>query len=161
MVEGDSARHPCVLVVGDALDELVAQTLRVANEYEVDVTRCDDIYWAVAELAGRRHGSVLLVGRFGALAREHGRLFVVSVRNGARCCCLLDRDNPSGQDRLLAAGQAGVVFIGRVEEVESILVDWLAGHRCRDGVGGCWLTDDEFRATEAELNALLGREVDD
>jgi len=158
MVEGDSARHPCVLVVGEARDELVAETLYVTRAYEVDVTRCDDVYWAVAELARRPHGRVLLVGRFAELAREQGRLFALAVRDGARCCCLLDRHHPAAPADVLIAGRASVSFIGRAEQIEPVLADWLAGHACR---GGCRLTDDEFRATEAELNALLGREVDD
>ncbi len=164
MVEGDSARHPCVIVVGDTRDDLATQTLRLASEYEVDVARCDDVYSAVAQWATRGRACVLLVGRFGEMARENSRLFALAVRYGARCCCLLDRQDPVGQGDVLTAVRAGVSFIGRIEGVKPILEDWLAcSPASRDrgsGRAGRSLTDDEFRATEAELNALLGREID-
>jgi hypothetical protein len=55
-----------------------------------------------------------------------------------------------------------VSIVDRVEEIKPILVDWLDASggtgRCRRGRS---LADEEFRATEAELNALLGRDVDD
>jgi hypothetical protein len=154
MVEGDSARHPCVVVVGDTRDDLVAQTLRLTSEYEVDVTRCDDVYAAVAALAVRGEGSILLVGRFRDLAREDGRLFALAARNGTCCCSLLDSDGPAGPGDVLAAIRAGVSFVGRIEEVEPVLEEWLTCNACRG------LTDDEYRATEAELNALLERRID-
>ena len=160
MVEGDSARHPCVVVVGDTRDDLVAQTLRLASEYEVDVAQCDDVYSAVVELAARRRSCVLLVGPFRDMAKEAGRLFALASRGGARCCCLLERNDPAGQGDVLAAVRAGVLLAGRVEEVELILRDWLAGNGCHRELGCHSLTDDEYRATEAELNALLGRETD-
>ncbi len=161
MVEGDLARHPYVIVVGDARDDLVAQTLRLAGEYEVDVTRCDDIYAAVAELAAPGHGGVLLVGRFRELARQRGRLFALAARHRARSCCLLESDASARQGDILSAVRAGIVLVGCVEEIEPILEDWLACNGGRQsGPGRRGLTDDEFRATEAELNALLGREVD-
>jgi hypothetical protein len=160
MVEGDSARHPCVVVVGDTRDDLVVQTLRLTSEYEVDVARCDDIYSTVVELAARGRRCVLLIGRFRDMAKEAGRLFALASRSGARCCCLLERNDPAGQGDVLAAVRAGVWLAGRVEEIEPILRDWLAGNGCHRGLGGGCLTDDEYRATEAELNALLGREID-
>lgn len=156
MVEGDSGRHACVMVVGDTRDDLVGQTLHLAGDYEVNVVRCADIYAAAAELAAQGDGRVLLTGWFRELAGENGRLFALAARHGACCCCVLERQDPGRRGDISAAVRAGVLLVGRFEEIEPILADWLArvsGSRRR--------ADDEFRATEAELNALLGREVDE
>lgn len=161
MVEGDSARYPCVTVVGDARDDLGKQVLCLARQFVVEVVRCDDVYAAAAELVTREKGRVLLAGRFWDMVGEGGRLFALAIRNDAWCCAWLDRGNPLDQGDILGAIRAGVVFIDRAEQMESLLQDWLAGAGGPGRrLGRRSLADEEFRATEAELNALLGREVD-
>jgi len=162
MVEGDSARHLCMIVVGGARDDFVAQALRLAREYDVSVTRCDDVYSAVVDLAAPGRRDVLLVGPFREMARESGRFFALAARTGARCCCLLGREVSGAPRDVLAAVRAGVLIVTQVEEIEPILADWLAHRICHSGgLGTRGLVGEEFRATEAELNALLGRGADE
>ncbi len=53
-------------------------------------------------------------------------------------------------------------MVTQVEEIEPILADWLARRICHSGgLGARGLVGEEFRATEAELNALLGRGADE
>jgi hypothetical protein len=162
MVEGDSARHPCIVVVGDARDDFVAQILHLAREYEVDVTQCDDVYAAVVGLAANDARCVLVAGRFREMARENGRFFTLVARTGTRCCCLLDQEAFVGHSSALAAMRTGVSLVTAVDEIEPILADRLARRVCRSGgFGNQLLVDEELRATEAELNALLGHEADE
>jgi hypothetical protein len=157
MVEGDSARHPYVVVVGDARDDLVTHVLRLAREYEIGATRCDDVYSAVVELAAQGSRRLWVIGRFREMARENSRFFTLAARNGARCCCLVDQDSPTGRSGVLAAVRTGVLLVARMEEIEPILEAWLASGGCHSG----GLAEEEFRATEAELDALLGHGADE
>ena len=160
MVEGDSARHPRIIVVDGSRDGLVAQALRLASEHEVEIAQCDDVYSAVAEMATSR-GSVLLVGRLDEMAREKGRLFALAARHKAQCCCVLEPERCAEAAGVLAAVAGGVSLVARAEEVGRVLKDWLTWNRCRSKPAGSTFIEDEFRATEAELNALLGRDSDE
>lgn len=160
MVEGDLGRHRVVIVVGVAHDAAAAEIARLAAEYEVDVRRCDDVYAATAEVALSRERCVLVVGRLGELAKEGRRFFAIAGGSGVRCCGLLDAATGAEPDVVAAAVRAGVVVIGATAEVKDVFDAWLA-------VGGCppsepvVCLDEEYRATEAELNALLGQEIDE
>jgi hypothetical protein len=156
MVEGDFGRR--LIAVGSARDGLVTETLRLAAEYEVSGARCDDIYAAVAELAGGRRGCVLVVGSLRELASEEGRFFQVAARNGARCGVFLERPGLTERREVLAAVRAGATVIDAVDEIRGVVEAWLAdGGRLPDVPR---LAGDEFRATDAELDALLGQEAD-
>ena len=161
MVEGDSARHRRVIVVDGRRDGLVGQTLRLTSDYDVEITQCDDVYSAVAELAAPGKSAVLLVGQLRELARENGRLFALAERNRAQCCCVLEPGRPAAQADVLAAIGGNVSLVAQAEELERVVQEWLAQSRCRERPAGCNLADDEFRATEAELRALLERDVDE
>lgn len=161
MVEGDSARHPRVIVVDGSRDDLIAHALRLASEYEVQIVQCDDVYMAVAEMAAAGSDAVLLVGRLDEMARENGRLFALAARNGARCCCVLESGCPAGRASVLAAVRSGVSLVAGVDEIGCALKEWLTSSGCRSKPSDSHLLEDEFRATEAELNALLGLDVDE
>ena len=160
MVEGDLGRHRVVIVVGAAHDAAAAEIARLAADYEVDVRRCDDVYAATAEVTLSRERCVLVVGGLGELAKEGRRFFAIAAGSGARCCGLLDAATGTEPDVVAAAVRAGVVVIGATAEVKDVFDAWLA-------VGGCppsepvVCLDEEYRATEAELNALLGQEIDE
>ena len=161
MVEGDSARHPRVIVVDGPRDDLVAPALRLTSEYDVEITRCDDIYSAVAELAAPGKSGILLVGQLRDMARENGRLFALAERNQARCCCVVEPNRPAAEADMVAAIRGRVSLVVRPEEIERVVREWLAWSGCRGRSTACNLADDEFRATEAELRALLERDVDE
>lgn len=159
MVDGVSGRHRMVIVVASAHDALASEFGRLTAGYEVDIQRCDDVYDATADLVLSGDRCVLVVGRLGELAKEGGRFFAVAARSRARCCGLLDVGTPVEPSVVPAAVRAGVLVVSAVDEIKGVFDAWLAG-------GGCashdplWL-DEEHRATEAELNALLGQDTDE
>jgi hypothetical protein len=161
MVEGDLGRHRVVIVVAAAHDALATETARLAAEYELEVQRCDDVYAAVAELALSQDRCVLVVGRLGELAKEDRRFFAIAARSGARCCGLLEAVTPIEPNVVPTAIHTGVFLVGTTGEIKGVFDAWLSAR------GGCPSSeaticlDEEYRATEAELNALLGQEIDE
>jgi hypothetical protein len=158
MVEGDPGRRLCVIVVQGLRRQLVTEVTRLAAEYEVDVTLSDDVYAAVAELARSASPCALVIGPLRELAKENGRLFRVAVRNGARCCVWLDAESPGERTEVLSLVRAGVSVVEKIEEVRGTIEDWLT--RTGRRLGPTRAADEEWLASEAELNALLGQEAD-
>lgn len=150
-----------MIVVGDPCSEFVRATVRLAKQYEVEAVQCQDVYSAVAVTAkaGGRH--VLVVGTMRDLAREDHRFFRIAEANALRCCCLLDKELAAGSRGVLAALRAGASVIDSRKEVDAVLTEWLssgAGRAARMSLRD--LKDDDLRATEAELSALLGQGTD-
>jgi hypothetical protein len=156
MVEGELGRR--LIAVGGAQDRLATEALRVAAEYEVAAARCDDIYTAVAELAGGGRRWSLVVGPLRELARGNSQFFRVAARNGARCAVLLEQPGAAERRDVLAAVGAGAWVIETIDDLQGVVVTWLAGPGCPPGVSRS--VHEEFQATEAELDALLGQEAD-
>jgi len=162
MVDGDLRSHLGVLLVGAVRDDIAGGLTRLTSEYEAALIRCNDVYAAVAELAVSPQRSMLVVGRLRDLARENGRFFIIAARNAVRCCGVLDEDAPLERDEILAAVRLGVSVVAGVDEVRGVFEDWLGVERRVPGQSGAFspLGSDEFRASEAELNALLGLDAD-
>ena len=158
MVEGDSRRRVCLIVGGMSRDRWITELRRITVNYQVSVARCDNIYTAVTELVRRRNQSVLVVGLLCDLTPEEGRFFSVASRNGARCCAVLEGPRPVAAGALMAAVRGGAAVVDRVDDVRGVIEHWLSG------MGYHWeraaLAQEEYRATEAELKALLGQEAD-
>lgn len=155
MVEGDLGRR--LIAVGGSHDRWVEVVLRVAAEYELAAARCDDVYAAVAEMAGTPGGCILAIGSLRELAREHGQFFRIAARHGACCAVLLTKPGVAERRDIVAAVRAGAWVIDTIDEIQGIVETWLAGsgsHSRRRSA------DEGFRATEAELDALLGQEAD-
>lgn len=160
MVDGDLGRHLVVIVVATAHEALATSVARLAAGSEVELARCDDVYMAAAELALMRSPCILVVGRLCELAKEGGRFFAIAARNEARCCALVDAESPVKRHVVLAAMRAGVSVVGTLDEINGVFDAWLAGGGCHSSDAVVCL-DEEYRATEAELNALLGQESDE
>jgi hypothetical protein len=160
MVDSVPGRHRMVIAVAAAHDALASEVERLAAEYEVDIARCDDVYAATAELALSTDRCVLVVGRLRELAKEDHRFFAIAVRSGARCCGLVDATTPVEPNVVPAAVRAGVSVVGTTEQIRDVFDAWLAGTGCPSSRVVAHL-DEEDRATEAELNALLGQEIDE
>ena len=158
MVEGDPGRRLCVIVVRGLRRQLVTELTSLAAEYEVDVALCDDVYATVAELARSASRGALVIGQLRELVKENGRLFRVAVRNGARCCVWLDVEDPGERTEVLGVVRAGASVVERTEEIRGMVEDWLA--RTGRYLGRTRATDEQWLASEAELNALLGQEAD-
>lgn len=161
MVEGGPGRHRLVVVVAAAHDALATATTRLAAEYELDVRRCDDVYAAVAEVALPQDRCILVVGRLEELAKEDRRFFAIAARHGARCCALLEGAASMEPNVVPTALHTGAFLVGTTGEIRGVFDAWLAAP------GGCPSSeaticlDEECRASEAELNALLGQEIDE
>ena len=160
MVAGDSQLQPGVVVVGGKRARFVAEALQLAEEYELDVIRCADVYAAVAELAMGAGRCLMIIGALGELAREQGRLFALAETGGARCCCLLDETENAERQQVLLAVRGGACLVGQVEELRNAVDTWLAARGCRAKRDDDFLGED-CRATEAEISALLGQEKDE
>lgn len=161
MVAGGSHAHPRVVVVGSRGDAFVGEVIEVAVAYELEVIRCDDVYSATMELAGRTGGWCAAIGRFRYLKRDKYMFFDLARRNGVRCCCLLDNGPAAEHEKVMAAVRRGARPAGGIEDVRVFLKDWLAaqgrpGRPVEDDV-----RDEDFRATQAELSALLGHRTDE
>jgi hypothetical protein len=169
MGKDNSGPGSCVVVVGDPGGELVQTTVRLARERETDTVTCDDVYAAVAQIAKAAGRRVLALGTMQELAGENGAFFRIAAANGIRCCCLLDQVISARRSDLLAALGGGATIFGDVQDVRSLLDQWLAPPQgrgsprilrdasqarrlSRDGADASY---EEFRATEAELSALL------
>jgi hypothetical protein len=158
-VEGDSRLDRCLITVGDCHEILSAKVARLAAGHDVERVSCEDIYSAVAELAGRRDRCVLVVGPLRELASEKGVFFGLAARNAARCVCVSPADRPLDCEEVVTAVRAGASVVSRAEDLFDLIEDWLAGGGCvTDPRGGRRTVDDNLRATEAELDALLGQE---
>ena len=159
MVEGDLGRRLCLVVGGRSRDRLVAELRRITVDYQMRVVRCESVYTATAELVREGAQPALVIGSLRELAAEQGRFFALATRNRARCCAVLDRTEPAKPDTLLVAVRGGAAVVADVADVRSVIDGWLGeGARRPDGLV---LADEEYRATEAELKALLGQESDD
>jgi len=158
MVEGDLRSHLCVLLVGAVRDDVARGLSELADECEAPVVRCDDVYDAVARCAASRGMCFLAVGPLPELARENARFFAIAARNGGTCCALVDGDGSLRRDGVLAALGMGVSLATGMDQIRGVFERWLGvGSR---GLGRSGLTPEEYQASEAELNALLGQDVD-
>jgi hypothetical protein len=162
MTGGSSGLDPCMVVVGDPCSEFVQAVLRLAKESQVEAVRCEDVYSAVGAAARAGGRRLFVVGAMRDLAREQGRFFQIAEANGQRCCCLVDHDPALDAGEMLAAIRSGACVVGDAKEVGGILKDWLmdGGRRPRHADPG-ELMEDDLRATEAELIALLGQQSDE
>ena len=160
MVAGDSQLQPGVVVVGGKRARFVTEALQLAGEYELDVIRCADVYSAVAELAMGAGRCLMVIGTLGELAQEQGRLFALAETSGARCCCLLDETESADRQQILLAVRGGASLAGQIEELRNAFETWLVARGCPAKRDEEFL-DEDCRATEAEISALLGQEKDE
>jgi len=161
MAVSDSRFHPHVIVVGDRHSGFVQETIRLAGEYDLGVTQCDDIYSAATELARRRDRFLMVAGTFRQLMRGKGDFFALAQRNRVPCCCLLDGESDVERDKVLAAVRLSVRLAGEMADIRQFIEDRLApeGRRCPEADEEDFFSE-QFRATEDELKALLRQETD-
>jgi len=149
-----------VIVVGDGDSGFVREVIRLAGDYGLAVTPCDDIYSAAAELARHPDRLLTVAGIFKQLARFKGEFFALVRRKGVPCCCFVDRESHVERDKILAAVRMGVRLAGEMAEVRRFLEERLDADECRSPEAGEDFFGEEFRATEDELSALLRQETD-
>lgn len=150
-----------MIIVGDPCGEFARAMVRLAREYQVEAVQCDDVYSAVAATARAGSRRALIVGPMRELAREDSRFFQIAEMNSLRCCCLLEKGPVTDGSAMLMALRAGAAVVGEAGEVRPIFKEWLANGGPRTTRKSlCDLADEDLRATEAELSALLGHGTD-
>jgi len=161
MAASDSQFHPRVIVVGDRHSDFAMEVGRLAAEYDLAMTPCDDIYSAATELAGHPDRFTMVTGMFRQLIRGKGDFFALTERDGVPCCCLLDKEGDVDRDKILMAVRLGVRLAGEMADIRQFLEDRLAagGHRGPEADEEDFFRE-QFRATEDELEALLRQETD-
>jgi hypothetical protein len=145
------------IVVGSVADSFVRDVMGLLDNCRIGFVRCDDVYSAVGESAGREDGGTLLVGRLGQFSREGGRFFRIAHENGHICCCLVDGASRWRHKEVLAAMRMGAYVISEPAGIGGIIEELLTAARscASDWDGDRAYMKDEFRTTEAELDALL------
>ena len=153
--------HPHIIVVGERQNRIVTEAVRLAGEYDLVVTRCDDIYSAATELARHPDRFLMVVGAFRQLSRNKYDFFSLAQRNGVHCCCLLDREADIERDKILAVVRLGIRLAGEMADIRNFLGERLAAGGSHDvQADGEDLFSEKFRASEDEIKALLGQESD-
>jgi hypothetical protein len=159
MAAGDVHRHSRILVIGDRGSGFVQETARLAGQCGLAVTSCDDIYSAAAALAQSPGQFVAVAGLFRHLAIGKGEFMALASRRGVPCCCLLDAQRGADRRGLLAAVRRGVHIIGEPAEMREFLEDRLAAAGRPPGDDD--LAAEDYRATDAEVKALLGQDMNE
>lgn len=160
MAANDAQFHPRVIVVGDRHGGFVKEVGRLAAEFDLTITSCDDIYSAATELAGHPHRSLMIAGTFRQLTRGGGDFFALAERRGVPCCCLLDKADGLERDKILAAVRLGVRLVAGVSDIRQFLESRLpAGGQRGPEADDEDFRGEQFRATEDELKALLRQET--
>ena len=158
------------IVVGSSSDEFVRDVLNLPEGYDIEITRCEDVYSSVCKL-GEAIGGVV-VGRHEELGREDGRFFDIARMYGFTCCCFVDKNLVSRQRELVKAMERGVLVVTELGEIDEMLMELSSssapykprgrrdagrgpvGRSVTGGASG--LLKDEFLMTKAETDALLG-----
>lgn len=146
------------MVVGDLDDRFVRYAANLLCEFGVDCLECDDVYSAVAELSKTEELSdVLVIGRFEQLSREDGRFFEIVAQKGFKCCYLTDEVHK--QKKICQWRHGDVFVVGEYHELDAILTKLISRNWSSSkvrGDNGPNFNREEFAATKAELDALLG-----
>ena len=146
-----------VIVVGDCADEFIRDTLRVLDEYEVDVQLCRDIYDAAGACAANGLARGVVIGRLDELAREQGRFLRIVREGGLACYCLTDIGTKQKRKELTAALASGVSVISDAAEAGGVVGKLLASQTPgQSETTGEMNFVTDIAATRAQLDALLG-----
>jgi hypothetical protein len=161
MAASDVSSAPHVIVVGDRSGHFVREMVNLAGRCELGLRQCDDVYAAAAELARGGGRRLAVTGLFRELTRAKYAFLALLERRGIPCCCLLDGDAGAERERLVAAVRRGVRLAAGMDEVREFLETWLAAAAARPPETGEDVFREDYRATEAEIEALLGHEKDE
>lgn len=171
------------IVVGDSSDDFIRSASNLLDNRGFDIVRCCEIYSSVPKLG--EIGGGVVVGRFEELCKEDGRFFEIAKDYGFTCCCFVGGYLVQSRGELIRAMEQGVLLVSNIEEVEEALEScsrgMAVGQRRRRDTGERGLvgnvvntilggtapqrarsraksgfSKEEFRMTQAELDALLG-----
>ncbi len=151
--------QPKVLIIADADDELVGYVKNLLGNYEIESELCANIYEAVGLLAKTDTRNIFAVGRFEQLNKEKGRFFQKLTEKTIRCCCLTHRQIP--QEQSAALEETGVFIVKEMDAIEAILAQYLESGAADQPIqkqDAAHFNANEFAATEAEIDALLGND---
>ena len=137
------------ILIGQPSDDFVGQCTAILTQRRVDFIHCPDVYSAVACIA-RKCPGFLVLGRLNELSREDGRFFDLAARYGCHCCCLAHNDTASAQQ------QPQIVIASNMSELKAAIESLLDAPLATRLAGKTEFDKEKFKTTEAELKALLG-----
>ena len=161
MIKSESIQGLCVIVVGNSRDQLIQYVINLVGGYEVEFSCCDDIYTAVIELAKKTGSNCLVIGRLSDLSKEKGRFLEKTSEKGFGCCCLADKKFTEQQFKISDVNRTHTFIVNEPTEIERVVKTFLPRSGAQSANqkkinGSSDFMKDEFRTTEAELDALLG-----
>jgi len=149
MKKRSSNTNVSVILVGPPADGFPRRCKALLSDKRVNFTPCPDVYAAVACLA-RKPAGLLIVGRLAELGREGGRFFELAARYGHRCCCLANNKSthlPPSPHMAIASD---------IPQLLKTIQGLLAPPQPQKTPRKTEFDKDKFKATDAELKALLG-----
>jgi len=154
------------VVVGNCTDEFTSSAAELLDSYAIEFILCPDIYSAAGRLAKDQISrNILVIGHIRDLSKEKGRFLQKISEKGLYCCCLAENGWPQGYKypRQLLSGltQGSVFVINDFEDIRQIITGLSANKKAVTNVlkgknDFSGFNGEQFRATKAELEALLG-----
>ncbi len=156
-----------IILLGSRRDELLQQAAALLARYCLPFELSDDIYDSVARIACCRDDcEVVVIARHELLAGEKGYLIRKARRKALTCCCIYSHafHNCFIREQLLSG--SGIFYVQTPEEIAEVIhkrlafvtADSISGDAGRRGDD---LITEGFRASQEEIDALLGASSDD
>jgi len=149
------------LLIANSASEFVEYVEDLLGRYEIETGRCSDVYEAVGLLAKKQGSDTLVFGIFEQLNREKGRFFEKLSEKQIPCCCFAGRN--IAQQQKAVANKNNIFIVNKLNEIESVLMRLLEFNGVeqsaqKENQNPADFNADDFSATEAEIDALLGGE---
>lgn len=149
------------LLIANSASGFVEYVEDLLGRYEIETERCSDIYEAVVLLAKKQGGSILVFGFFEQLNKEKGRFFQKLSEKQIPCCCFAERN--IAQQQKAVTNKNNVFVVNKLNEIEAVLMkllefDGVRQSAQKENQHPSDFNADDFAATEAEIDALLGGE---
>ena len=154
------------ILVGSGGDEFVRYASDLLGKYGVDFVLCENIYLAVGQLGKCSGEDIIVVGRLGELSRENGRFFEIAEKSKVRCLCLAEKDSLIERKQISVATKNGAFVLHNSAGLKEALCRLSIGERAvsserKENKSGSGFDRNKFFTTKAELDALLGIEINE
>ncbi|MHC4123991.1 MAG: hypothetical protein ACYSSI_10490 [Planctomycetota bacterium] len=154
------------MVVGSQTDGFVTYAARLFRDYEFKFVVCDNIYSAVARLVDYKDGNVLVIGRIECLSVEGKRFFEKLSERKSLCCCLAEMNSVQKYLEKISAIGTEAIVINQPSELKEVLERVLEGSLSIKSDNAIKteplnFKEEEFLTTKAEIEALLGNQLND
>ncbi len=149
------------LLIANSTSGFVEYVEGLLGRYEIETERCSDIYEAVGLLAKKQGGDTLVFGFFEQLNKEKGRFFQKLSEKQIPCCCFVERN--IAQQQKAVTNKNNIFVVNKLNDIEMVLIKLLEFDGVKQSAqkkkrNPADFNADDFAATEAEIDALLGGE---